>query len=228
MTAPTRSLAKIGLFQSLDVESIRRLDAQCSWRRCDAGAWILDYADDSTDVFFVLHGRLRVMTLSAGREVILRDLADGEFFGELAAIDGKPRSAGIIAITDAEVGRMSAMRFREAIHAHASVCDDVLWRLAAEIRKLANRVNEFSTLPVSARLRAELLRLARPRDGEETAVITPPPTHAELAARISTHREAVTRELNGLERAGLIERRRGAIVLLRPDDLQRSLQKNDD
>ena len=225
MTASARSLAKIALFHALDAQAIRGLDAQCTWRRCDAGTWVLDYADDSTDVFFILRGRLRVMTLSAGREVILRDLLDGEFFGELAAIDGKPRSAGIIAITDAEIGRMPAARFRQAIHAHASVCDEVLWRLSAEIRKLANRVNEFSTLPVSARLRAELLRLARPRDGDDTAVITPPPTHAELAARISTHREAVTRELNGLERAGVIERRRGAIVLLRPDDLRRDLEE---
>ena len=217
-----RSLAKIALFRALDKEAIRILDAQCVWRRIESGAWILDYQDESTDVFFILSGQLRVMTLSAGREVILRDLTDGEFFGELAAIDQKPRSAGIIAVTGAEIGRMSAVQFKDAIHAHPSVCDEVMLRLAGEIRKLANRVNEFSTMSVPARLRAELLRLSRPRDGESTAVVTPPPTHAELAARVSTHREAVTRELKALESEGLIERRRGAIVLLKPDALRRS------
>jgi CRP-like cAMP-binding protein len=114
----------------------------------------------------------------------------------------------------------------EAIHQHASVCDGVLRRLAAEVRKLANQVNEFSTLSVNERLYAELLRLAKPRgaeDGEWT--ISPPPTHAELAARIATRREAVARELKALERAGLIEQRRGAFALPDPEQLRKRLAK---
>lgn len=223
MKEPLRSVAKISLFHLLDQGAIGNLDAQCVWRRVEAGTWVLDYRDESTDVFFILRGRLRVMALSAGREIILRDLAEGEFFGELAAIDGRPRSAAIIAITDADIGRMSAARFREAIHSHSCVCDDVMHQLAAEIRKLTHRVNELSTMNVGSRLRSELLRLSRPRVEDGLAVVTPPPTHAELASRISTHREAVTRELKSLERSGLIERRRGAIVLLRPQELQRDL-----
>ena len=91
---------------------------------------------------------------------------------------------------------------------------------------LANRVNEFSALDVRGRIRAELLRLARPeRSGAAGTVISPPPTHSELAARVSCRREAVTRELNALARAGAIERKKGGIVLTDPASLAESVER---
>ena len=80
---------------------------------------------------------------------------------------------------------------------------------------------EFSTLPVKGRLYAELLRLAHRDVTGETAVIAEMLTHAQLASRISTHREAVTRELNELDRAGLAERRGDALVILDVPQLER-------
>ncbi len=205
----------MGLFRSLDATAIRHLDTQCSWRRAPQGAWIIDYQDDSNDVFFVVAGTVRVKIQSvSGREILLREIGAGEFFGELAAIDGQPRSSGIMAMTDVTIARMPAAVFRTAVHAHADVCDQLLALLAGQIRMLANRVNEFSTLDVRYRIYAELLRLGRPEPSQpQRAVVSPPPVHAEIAARVSTRREAVARELKALERAGLIERRRGAIVL---------------
>src|SRR5262245_39519153 len=86
--------------------------------------------------------------------------------------------------------------------------------LRGQIRMLANRVNEFTTLDARHRIYAELLRLSRPETGRPgQAVVSPPPAHAEIAARVSIRREAVARELKSLERTGLIERRRGALVL---------------
>lgn len=154
------------------------------------------------------------MIQSAGREVLLRQINAGELFGELAAIDGQPRSSGIVATTDVTIARMPASVFRATIQAHSEVCDKLLGILAGQIRTLANRVNEFSTLDVRYRIYAELLRLSR-TDGANTGrgIISPPPVHAEIAARVSTRRETVAREFKALERAGLIERRRGAIAL---------------
>lgn len=173
-------------------------------------------------MFFVVTGSVRVMIQSAGREVLLRQIEAGEYFGELAAIDGQPRSSGIVAVTDVIIARMPASAFRAAVHAHTDVCDQLLALLAGQIRVLANRVNEFSTLDVRHRIVAELLRLGRPDAGKPgRATISPPPLHAEIAARVSTRREAVARELKALERAGLIERRRGAIALTDTDKLQK-------
>lgn len=210
------TLAGIPLFKSLDGEAIRRLDTQCIWRRAKAKEFVLDYQDGGTDLYFVAQGHLRVLIqANSGKDSILRDIRDGEFFGELAAIDNRPRSAAIVAVTDAVIARMPAAVFRQTVHSHAEVCDQLLTLLASQIRMLANRVNEYRTFDARRRLYAELLRLARPaRQGDTQAIISPPPMHAELAARISSHREAVTRELAKLERGGLLARRRGAMVLL--------------
>jgi len=215
MSRKTETLAKIDLFRSLDEPTIEMLDTQCSWRRATRNQWIVDYQDAANDVFFIVSGTVRVKLQSvSGREVLLREINAGEFFGELAAIDGQPRSSGIVAVTDVTVARMPASVFRTTVHAHPAVCDQLLALLAGQVRILANRVNEFTTLDARHRIYAELLRLSRPEAGKaHQAIVSPPPVHAEIAARVSSRREAVARELKALERSGLIERRRGALVL---------------
>jgi CRP/FNR family transcriptional regulator, cyclic AMP receptor protein len=215
MSRKTETLAKIGLFRSLDEAKIGLLDTRCSWRRATRNQWIMDYQDTTNDVFFIVSGTVRVKLQSvAGREVLLREINAGEFFGELAAIDNQPRSSGIVAVTDVIAARMPASIFRETVHAHPDVCDQLLALLAGQVRILANRVNEFTTLDARHRIYAELLRLSRPESANpKHAVVSPPPVHAEIAARVSSRREAVARELKALERAGLLERRRGALVL---------------
>lgn len=226
MDRRTETLARIDLFRSLDARAIGALDTQCSWRRVTGGQWLIDYQDASNDVFFVVSGSVRVMIQSAGREVLLRQINPGEFFGELAAIDGQPRSSGIVATTDVTIARMPASVFRATIRAHGEVCDKLLGILAGQIRTLANRVNEFSTLDVRYRIYAELLRLSRPDGaGTDRSIISPPPVHAEIAARVSTRRETVAREFKALERAGLIERRRGAIALMDAHHLRRLIEE---
>jgi CRP/FNR family transcriptional regulator, cyclic AMP receptor protein len=224
------TLAGIPLFKSLVGEAIRRLDTQCIWRRAKAKEFVLEYQDGGTDLYFVTQGHLRVLIqTSSGKDSILRDIRDGEFFGELAAIDSQPRSAAIVATTDSVIAKMPATVFRQTVHSHGDVCDQLLTLLASQVRMLANRVDEYSRFDVRRRLYAELLRLSRPaRKGDTHAVISPPPMHAELAARISSRREAVTRELNSLETAGLIERRRGAIVIVDPKRLAKLLEEHDD
>jgi CRP-like cAMP-binding protein len=121
-----------------------------------------------------------------------------------------------VSVTDTLIASMSAELFWEVLRRHETVCAAVLRRLTRAVRAVQQRVIEFSTLPVRSRLHAELIRLAqagRSHSDSNTAVIAPAPTHAEIASRISTHREAVTRELKQLARARLIERRGGALVI---------------
>jgi CRP/FNR family cyclic AMP-dependent transcriptional regulator len=210
--AEHRSLSRITLFSSLDPEELRALDTRCLWRKVGAGEWVIDYQAEGADVFFVFSGLVRVVIITAGREMILRDIREGEYFGHYSAIDNKPRSAAIVAVNDSVVARMSATLFWESIHKHAGVREGVLKALVADARALNQRANEHANFDVRHRLCAELLRLSR-TTGEGRVVVSPPPTHAELAARISTHREAVTKTLSALEKDGLIERSPSAIVL---------------
>jgi CRP-like cAMP-binding protein len=180
-----------------------------------AGRTLISQGSTSTNAYVVLRGRLQVMLFSmSGREIILRDLAEGEIFGELAAIDGLPRSATIISLCDCTLGSIPGTWFRDAI---GSDPEAPLWlarRLTAQIRDLTNRVYELNALRVSSRLHCELLRRCASADDDETDIpIRPFATHAKLAACIGTHREAVTRELNYLAERGIIRQDRRAIVV---------------
>ena len=226
-TRRTETLAKIPLFRSLDAAKIELLDSQCTWCRAERNQWVIDYQDTSNDVFFVIGGTLRVKIQSvSGREVLLREIDAGEYFGEIAAIDNQPRSSGILAVTDVTFARMPAGVFRATVHAHPDVCDQLLALLARYVRTMSNRVNEFTMLDARHRIYAELLRLSKPETGKPThAVVSPPPVHSDLAARVSIRRESVTRELKALERAGLIEKRRGALVLTDTTRLRQMIEE---
>ncbi len=215
MMGQLETLRQVPFFRSLTDDEVQRLDTQCFWRRYEGKQQILGRGEGGTDVFFVISGVVRVLIrASGGREVILGDIGAGEFFGELAAIDGQPRSASVVAVTGATLARMPARVFREVIHRHSDSCDQMLELIAARLRMLDRRVDELSSLDIKHRVLAELLRLSRPdRADPSRAVVSPPPFHAEIAARILARREAVTRELILLEDAGLLERRRGAFIL---------------
>jgi CRP-like cAMP-binding protein len=212
----SETLARIELFRSLTADEIARLDTRCIWRRAHAKEWIIDYQDENTDVFFLISGIARVMIRSiSGRETVLRDIGAGKFFGELAAIDGRTRSASILAVTDATIAKMSAAAFLETVTNHPDVCLQLLRLITGQVRMLANRVNEFTTLAIRERLIMELLRLSRPnRANPKDAIVSPPPLHADLAGRVSTRRETITKELSAMERAGLVRRNRGSLTLV--------------
>jgi CRP-like cAMP-binding protein len=214
-TPGSQSLQKVAVFQGLPADALTRIQRRCSWRSYEPGEPIVDYLDASDDVFFIATGEARVSIYSlAGKAVTFTDLGPGDMFGEYAAIDGAPRSATIEARTSCQVASMSSTAFREVLQSEPAVMLALLRQFVTKIRALTTRVYEFSALAVSNRIQAELLRLAKlvPQEGNR-ARISAAPTHAEIASRISTHREAVTRELNRLTRLGIIERQGSALLV---------------
>lgn len=214
------------LFKGAPLDELEKIAQQLRWKRYDARQQIFGHLDESTDVYLVVEGSVRVIIYSpAGREITYRDIDAGEYFGELAAIDGLPRSATVVASTDSLIAVMPSKVFWEVLQTYPAAAAVSLRQLASLVRRLTERVYEFSALAVKNRVLAELLRLAREhKSGPNVATIRPHPTHAELASRISTHREAVTRVLNELTRAGLIERRSGALVICDLERLDRLVQ----
>jgi CRP-like cAMP-binding protein len=212
---PEKMLAKIDIFVGLSVEELRILARRCQWREYGTNQLIIEYDEESKDVFFVTRGRVRVMRFSAsGREVAFQDLVAGQIFGDFSAIDGNLRSASVVAVADSLIASISACQFREILRQYECVNSAMLKRLVEMARVLSDRVFEFSTLAVRNRIHAELLRLAhQSAQGNNIASICPAPTHTDIANRISTNREAVTRELNNLARVGMIEKRRGMLVV---------------
>jgi CRP/FNR family transcriptional regulator, cyclic AMP receptor protein len=209
----------ISLFEDLGDAELARVAQACVVRAYERHAEIATEHEHSTDVFFILDGMVRVNSISSeGREVVFNDLGIGDIFGEFAAIDGMPRSATGVALTDCLVARMTAEKFFALLRENGSVSTRLVQLLVAKIRRMSERVFEVSALAVRERVRRELLRLATgaSRSGQ-SVVIRPAPTHYDLAARIGSHREAVTRELNRLEHEHVVEvgRREIRIVDLR-------------
>jgi CRP/FNR family cyclic AMP-dependent transcriptional regulator len=206
------TLARSPLFFGLRDEDVARLNARCLWRRVRAGEFLLDEPADGRALSVVTNGRVRAVRMINGREIILRDIDEGEYFGELTAIDGRSGPAQIVAITDAVVARMPSNAFRDAIYQYPSACDHVPADFAERIRTLNDRISEQISLSIRERLCVELLRLSR-RTAKDRIAVSPPPSHFEFAARIGGCRETVTKLLNALEREGLISRSRTAIAL---------------
>jgi CRP/FNR family transcriptional regulator, cyclic AMP receptor protein len=150
------TLSRSPLFLGLSDEDIARLNVRCLWRRVRAGEFLLDDPADGYALSVVTNGRLRAVRMISGREIILRDIDEGEYFGELTAIDGKLGQAQIVAITDAMVARMPSNAFREVIYQYASVCDHVLANLTERLRALNDRFSEQISLSNRERLCVEL------------------------------------------------------------------------
>jgi CRP/FNR family cyclic AMP-dependent transcriptional regulator len=166
-------------------------------------------------VFLLVSGRVRVTTYSAnGRQVTFRDAEAGQYFGDIAAIDGGPRSADVVTLEPSVVASLDRSAFMTLLRDEPLVAERVMQRLASLVRQLSERVIDLSTLGVQNRLHAELLRLARAAGVESNeARLEPAPKHAALASQISTNREQVTRELNVLVRSGVLRKDGKALLV---------------
>ena len=201
------ALRKIKLFRSLDDEGYDLVSSLVKWKQYRKGTEVIPYMSENDDVYFIASGCVTVTIFSfSGKEISYQELGSGEMFGELSAIDQLPRAANVITSESSRIGVISRNDYWGLLDRHPSVAAATLKRLASMIRFLIDRVYQYGALDVKDRVRMEVLRLARENmSGEDAAAIHNFPTHKEIANRVNTHREAVTRELNELSRMGLIE-----------------------
>ena len=204
-----QSLERIAIFKDVSADRRAQIERRCRWHGYEPGELIIDYLEISDDVYFISEGAARVSLYSLeGKVVTYCDLGPGDMFGEYAAIDGAPRCASVEARTSCLIASLTALEFREVLQSEPRVAQVLLGQFVKKIRELTARVYEFSAFAVKHRIEVEVLRLATlaPREGK-TVRIVPAPTNEEIANHISTHREAVSRELARLARIGIIERR---------------------
>jgi CRP/FNR family cyclic AMP-dependent transcriptional regulator len=210
------TLRETELFKFLDDEALDQVLKLIKWKQYRQGVEVIPYRDKSDDVYFIASGQVRITIFSfAGKEISYEELGSGEMFGELSAIDQLPRTANVITLGVAHIGAMSRSDFWRLIDRYPGVAAASLKRLARVVRFLVDRVYQYGALDVKDRVRTEVLRLARESmSSDDSATIQHFPTHNEIANRVNTHREAVTRELNELSRMGLIEQNQRVLTVL--------------
>jgi CRP-like cAMP-binding protein len=215
------------LLNGLSREQLIDVLAKCS-RKCFAkDTQIVRELDEDNNLYLIESGVLGVAQFSSsGKEVGYTELKPGENFGELSAIDGKPRSASVTALTDSEVTVMPFSVFKSLMESGSPASIEIMRQLTAMVRRLCDRIYEFTTLSVSNRIHAETLRLARKHlDLDGMARIAAPPTHAQLASRVSCNREAVSRELKQMENTGIIVKQGRRWIIPAIDDLQKMVDE---
>jgi CRP/FNR family cyclic AMP-dependent transcriptional regulator len=200
--------------QSLD--AILRLTRRKRFRKDEV---IFHEKEAGDSLFVILHGRVKVAIFGDdGKEVTLSILTDGDFFGELSIIDHEPRSATVIAEEDCELLSLQRDDFMRGIEHDPGMSASLIQVLAGRLRKANHQISTLALLDVYGRVARVIQELAeeegkRLKDGR---VVVRRPTHIDIAHRIGSSRETVTRMMRDLEENGHIETQ-GREIFLRPD-----------
>lgn len=186
-------------------------------RRYPRSSIVFAEGDDAHEVLVVLAGQL-TSTVGAydGRQVIVEVLGPGELVGELAVLDGAPRSASVRALTDAEVLAVGRDAFRDALRRDGALAGAVLDVLVGRVRASTDRQLELGGTDAMARVCRRLVesaaRFGRP-DGAGGTVVRSPLTQQDLASWAGLSREAVVKALRTLRSLGWVEMRDRALVV---------------
>lgn len=207
-------LEAVTLFEGLDPESIKTIETMVIVRSIPKRTVILTQGEESSSLYLVLEGRFKAYLSDLdGREVILNFIGQGETFGELSILDGKPRSASIMALTNSRCAILSRNNFRQILHANPSIALHLLSIMADRLRTSTASIADFALLDVYGRIARVLMDHSS--EDEQDRRITEPLTHQEIANMVGASREMVTRILNDLRRGGYIAVDHKCIILNR-------------
>jgi CRP-like cAMP-binding protein len=211
-----KTLAGINILDGLDEAILRRLESRCRWRRVTPGQRLIDFGAESREVFFIIDGAVSVVNFSAnGREIAFATVEAGDLFGEISAIDGRPRSASVVAVAPSLIATLPAVTFVELLKTEAEVSFRLVERMTKLVRAGDIRIMELSTLAAAQRVYAELLRMAQPDAAVPGLwVVRPLPPLREIASRVSTTRESAARALSQVYSTGLMRRKGRNLYLM--------------
>lgn len=207
-----RSLAGITLLARLSPSQRKTVESQCRFRAFAPGDVILDRFSASVGVFFLVRGTARVVHYVADvadrDEITIATVEAGDTIGDISAIDGRGRSATVVADGHCIAAELPQQEFHALLGRCGEVALDLLRRWAGTIRQLSDKVSFLSTGTPDQRVYSELIRLARPERPEgERWVIRELPSHQDLARWAQTSREIVAGAVAELVRRGVAERR---------------------
>ncbi len=220
-------LDNIQLLESLGAEARDALETCCQWRRFAKGEEVFSRNSDNRGLAMIVEGSVDVINYSmTGRPVAYGTLGAGDYFGELSAIDGEPRSASIVCNDNATIATLPPRVFLDLLEQRPEIATKVLRRMAAIIRICDERIMDLATLGAMQRVVVELCRAARPDPITAGSwLIYPTPPQREFAARASTTRETVARVFAQLAEADLIRRKGRTLYLTNKTQLQTMAQR---
>lgn len=214
-------LRNVPLFEGLSNEELETIANVTITRSYGKDGVIILAEEEGNSLFIIDSGQVKVSIVSEdGREVILSLLGPGAVFGELSLLDGKPRSANVIATEETSLIMLRRPDFVQILFKMPQIATALLAELASRLRKTDRQIEGLALLDVTSRISETLLQLAG-EHGSETAegiTLQNRPTHQELANMSGTTRETVSRVLKRLESHGYINCSGRTIVILKEEN----------
>ena len=211
-------LEKSFLFGALDEADRRELAGRAYSRTYAAGMPIFHLGAPGDSMMAVLSGTVRIsLPTPKGKELVLSDLSPGELFGEVALLDGAERSAAATALTDCELLVLHRRDVLPFLEQNPAACLKLLSLLCARLRGSDERMADIAFSDLGARLAKTLLQKTAASGHSSPAKLAL--SQSELGNMIGGTRENVNRLLRDWRRLGIVETRKGWIVIVRPDHL---------
>jgi CRP-like cAMP-binding protein len=200
------------VFGALAIDQLERLCAYATTRTVPAGVTLFAKGDPGAALFAVRAGTVKITVPSVdGREAMFNLLHAGEIFGEIALLDGEPRTADAVTMTDCEFTVIERRDFLTFVHAEPKVALKLIELLCARLRWASTHFEEVVFLNLPTRLARTLLRLSQ---DEATADGRLAITQRELSHMLGTTRESVNKQLRAWSREKWLSLERGGIRVL--------------
>lgn len=220
------ALHQLRLFAGLPLEKTAVLEAEAQARSFKRGEVVFHKGDPGEAMFMILEGQVKIVLPSEGGEEALLGVLDrGDFFGELSLIDGRSRSATIVATELTETLVLHRDSLLRLVRTSPEVAIDLLRTLSQRLRETDEFIEDAVFLDVPGRVAKKLLELAETygEPAPRGIVIGLRLTQQELAEMVGATRESVNKHLRSYRERGIIDVDRQRIIILQPDALQRRI-----
>jgi CRP/FNR family cyclic AMP-dependent transcriptional regulator len=207
-------LEKVPLFAGLEAGDLLAIERQAARRRYRRNTIIIEHGDDAATLFLLISGRVKVFNVGTdGKEIVFGERGPGSCIGELALLTGGQRSASVQTIEDSEFLILTQDAFNQIIVEHPKIALRLLRDLAKRICELSDDLSDLALLDVYGRIAKLIQSTAIAENGR---LITNRLTHQDIADRVGSSREMVSKILKDLKLGGYIEIEKKRIVILRP------------
>ena len=206
-------LQDLDLFEGVPETDIGALENHAVLRRYPKNTIVVMEDDTQSQLFVIRSGKVRVFANDEeGKQVTLKHMGPGEYFGELSVLDRHPRSASIASLTDVELLTIAGETFRDVALAHPKLLMSVAEHLVSTVRGLTESVKDMALLDVYGRVTRVLQRLSE----EGTHSGEPKVTHQDIANMVGASREMVSRVMKELVRGDYIDLTGGRVQINKP------------
>jgi CRP/FNR family transcriptional regulator, cyclic AMP receptor protein len=205
-------------FATLTAPQIDRLSSCIVSKSVGQGATIFSKGDPGSKLFAIRKGRVKISVPSVdGHDAVFNFLDEGQIFGEIALLDGGPRTAAAIAVTDCELFLIERRDFLPLVHAEPAIAVHVIEILCGRLRRISEQTEYVMFHNLPSRLAKALLQLAgSTSDAQEIKVNV---TQRELGDMVGMARESINKQLRNWQRKKWVRLERGGLIILSAEAL---------